>query len=60
MALIDEIRQKFEADEVEFTKHAAVRSLTRNIAIPEIREAIAIARRIVSISEHGAWVAIKS
>lgn len=40
MALIDEIRRKFEADEVEFTKHAAVRSLTRNIAIQEIREAI--------------------
>jgi hypothetical protein len=42
MALIDAIRQKFEVDEVEFTKHAAVRSLTRNIRIQEIREAIAV------------------
>lgn len=42
MAPIDAIRLKFEADEVEFTKHATVRSLTRKIAIQEIREAIAV------------------
>jgi hypothetical protein len=41
VALIDDIRAKFAADEVEFTKHAAVRSLTRQIAVREIREAIA-------------------
>ena len=42
MTLIDEIRRKFASNKVEFTKHAAVRSLTRNIAISEIREAIAV------------------
>lgn len=42
MALIDEIRQKFALDRVEFTKYAAVRSLARDISAQEIREAIAL------------------
>lgn len=46
MALIDEIRRKFAADEVEFTKHATLRSVFRQIAISEIREAIAVGRVI--------------
>lgn len=41
MALVDEIREKFELDRVEFTKHATVRTLARNISVREIREAIA-------------------
>lgn len=41
MVLIDEVREKFELDRVEFTKHATVRSLARNISVREIREAIA-------------------
>ncbi len=42
MTLIDEIQGKFELDRVEFTKHATVRSLARNISVQEIREAIAV------------------
>ena len=42
MALIDEIREKFALDKVEFTKHATVRSLARNISVQDIREAIAV------------------
>lgn len=41
MALIHEIRRKFSANQVEFTKHAIARTLLRNIPVYEIREAIA-------------------
>lgn len=46
MALIDEIQRKFSSNEVEFTKHAAIRSFTRHIAVSEIREAIAVGKVI--------------
>ncbi|HRJ43705.1 MAG: DUF4258 domain-containing protein [Caldilineaceae bacterium] len=51
MALIDEIQRKFTLNEVEFTKHAAVRSLTRQIAISEIREAITVGEVIEDYPE---------
>ncbi|MEK7728967.1 MAG: DUF4258 domain-containing protein [candidate division KSB1 bacterium] len=38
--MIDEIREKFNADEFEFSKHATDQSLLREIAVEEIREAI--------------------
>lgn len=41
MTRIDEIRRKFDEDQVELTRHAAVRALTWDIAIREIRQAIA-------------------
>lgn len=39
MPLIHEIRQRFEQDAFEFTKHAADQTLLRNILVNEIREA---------------------
>ena len=38
MALIDEIRQKIEADQFEFSKHAADPSIIRRISVQEVRE----------------------
>jgi len=40
MALIETIRLKFAADEIELPRHTAMKSLVRNIAVREIREAI--------------------
>jgi hypothetical protein len=38
MAMIDEIRQKIEADQFEFTKHATDQSIIRRISVREMRE----------------------
>lgn len=41
MALIEDIRNKIERGEFEFTKHAVDRAILRHIRVAEIREAIA-------------------
>ena len=38
MALIDEIRQKIEAEQFEFSKHAVDQSIIRRISVQETRE----------------------
>jgi hypothetical protein len=38
MSLLDEIRQKIEADEFEFSKHAVDQSIIRRISVQEVRE----------------------
>jgi len=38
MSLIDEIRQKLEAQQFEFSKHATDQSITRRISVQETRE----------------------
>ncbi len=38
MSLIDEIRQKIEAERFEFSKHAADQSIIRRISVQETRE----------------------
>ena len=38
MALIEEIREKIEAEQFEFSKHAVDQSIIRRIAVQEIRE----------------------
>ena len=40
MALIDELREKIEADRFEFSKHAVDRIITRRIRVQELREAV--------------------
>lgn len=39
--MIDEIRKKVAADELEFSKHAVDQSIIRRISVQEFREAIA-------------------
>ena len=38
MSLLDEIRQKIEADQFEFSKHAVDQSIIRGISVQEVRE----------------------
>jgi Domain of unknown function (DUF4258) len=38
MTLIDEIREKIEAEQVEFSKHAVDQSIIRRISVQETRE----------------------
>ena len=38
MALIDEIREKIDAEQFEFSKHAVDQSILRRISVQEIRE----------------------
>ena len=38
MAMIDGIRQKIEADQFEFSKHAVDQSIIRRISVQEVRE----------------------
>ena len=38
MALIDEIREKIEAEEFEFFKHAVDQTIIRRISVQETRE----------------------
>ena len=38
MALIDEIREKIEVEQFEFSKHAVDQSITRRISVHEVRE----------------------
>jgi len=40
MPIIDELRNKFSADEFEFSKHAVDQSILRSISVQEIRNAI--------------------
>ena len=42
MSLIDEIRQKIEAERFEFSKHAADQSIIRRISVQETRESLAM------------------
>ena len=42
MALIDEIREKIEAGQYEFSKHAADQSIIRRISVKEIQEAASL------------------
>lgn len=41
MALIDELRVKFAQERFEFSKHAVDQTILRDIAVQEIREAVA-------------------
>ena len=38
MALIDEIREKIEADQFEFSRHAVDQSIIRRIRVQEVRD----------------------
>jgi hypothetical protein len=38
MALIEEIRQKIETEQFEFSKHAVDQSIIRRISVQEVRE----------------------
>jgi hypothetical protein len=46
MALIDEIGEKIEAGEFEFSKHAVDQSIIRRISVQEVREIFADAEVI--------------
>jgi len=52
MALLDEIRQKIETDQFEFSKHAADQTIIRRISFPEVREILANAEVIEDYPEH--------
>ena len=41
MSTLDEIQEKASLDRFEFSKHAVDQSITRQIAVQEVREAIA-------------------
>src|SRR5690348_4989849 len=41
MALIDDLRAKFAANEFEFSRHALDQTLLRGITVQEVREAVA-------------------
>ncbi|HEX5484206.1 MAG TPA: DUF4258 domain-containing protein [Terriglobia bacterium] len=41
MALLDEIRQKIEAGEYEFSKHAVDQTIVRRISVRDVREVFA-------------------
>ena len=51
MALIDEIREKIEAEQFEFSKHAVDQSIIRRISVQEIREIFADAEVIEDYPE---------
>ena len=40
MALIDEIREKFNRDEFEFSHHAVDQTIRRKITVAELRQAV--------------------
>jgi len=40
--MIDEIRDKFDRDKFEFSKHATDQSILREIEVQEIREAVSV------------------
>ena len=49
--LIDELRNKIEADQFEFSKHAVDQSILRYISVQEVREAIANGKIIENYPE---------
>lgn len=51
MALIEEIRNKIESDEFEFSKHAVDQSIIRDISVQEVREVCANAEVIENYPE---------
>jgi hypothetical protein len=51
MAMIDEIRQKIEADQFEFSKHAADPSIIRRIGVQQVREIFSSAEVIEDYAE---------
>jgi hypothetical protein len=42
MALIDEIREKIEAEQFEFSKHAVDQSIIRRISVQELENSLAM------------------
>lgn len=51
MPLIDEIREKIETDQFEFSKHAVDQSIIRRISVQEVREVFANAEVIEDYPE---------
>ena len=51
MALIEEIQEKIEAEQFEFSKHAVDQSIIRRISVQEIREIFADAEVIEDYPE---------
>jgi hypothetical protein len=51
MALIEEIREKIEAEQFEFSKHAVDQSIMRRITVQEIREIFGAAEVIEDYPE---------
>jgi len=51
MALIDEIREKIDAEQFEFSKHAVDQSIIRRITVQETRELFADAEVIEDYPE---------
>ena len=47
MALLDEIREKIEARQYEFSKHAVDQTVIRNIRVAELEEAISNRSEII-------------
>lgn len=46
MSLIDELQEKIEGGEFEFSKHAVDQSIIRCISVQEVREALARAELV--------------
>ena len=55
MSLVDEIRQKVESDQFEFSRHAVDQSLRRRISVQEVREVIANGEMIEEYPEDKYW-----
>jgi hypothetical protein len=55
MPLIDDLRQKFEADQFEFSRHAVDQSIRRRIGVREVREAIADGEIIEEYPKDKYW-----
>ena len=49
-AMIEKIKKKFAHDEFEFSKHAADRSILREISVREIRQAVSVGETIEDYS----------
>lgn len=55
MPLVDDLRQKIEADRFELSRHAVDQSILRHIGLQEIREAIANGEIIEEYPEDKYW-----
>lgn len=55
MSLIDEIYQKLEADQFEFSRHAVDQSIRRRVGVQEVREVIANGEVIEEYPEDKYW-----
>ncbi len=47
MALLDEIRSKFQQQDYEFSKHAVDQTIIRDISVSEIEQAISIRSEVI-------------